>query len=237
MTKIIALRTRLFLMLFAGLVLTACTDAAPKNGGDILVLGDSVMAWNGSDDHSIGDLIGKVLNRQVVDKSVPGAKFSNDSPLFSAIGFDIRQQYPGGRWNWVVMDGGANDLGFNDCKCGACTPVVDRLIAPDAHSGDIPTFIEGLRRTGAQVLWMGYYAGNGKGSFEGCRDDLVLMERRIARYAAHTSGVTFLDAENVIDRTDPTMFASDNTHPSAKASNLIGTYLAKAISARDNRSH
>ncbi|MGR3608826.1 MAG: SGNH/GDSL hydrolase family protein, partial [Sulfitobacter sp.] len=107
MTKIIALRTRLFLMLFAGLVLTACTDAAPKNGGDILVLGDSVMAWNGSDDQSIGDVIGKVLNRQVVDKSVPGAKFSNDSPLFSAIGFDIRQQYPGGRWNWVVMDGGA----------------------------------------------------------------------------------------------------------------------------------
>ena len=63
------------------------------------------------------------------------------------------------------------------------------------------------------------------------------MERRIARYAAHTTGVTFLDAENVIDQTDPTLFASDNTHPSAKASKIIGTYLAKAISARDDRSH
>lgn len=237
MIKNVALRARLFVILLAGLVVAGCTDTVPKGGGDILVIGDSVMAWNGSADKSIGDVMGQVLNRQVVDKSVPAAKFSNDNALFSALGFDIQQQYPGGTWNWVVLDGGANDLGFSDCKCAACTPIVDKLIAADEQSGDIPKFIRKLRGSGAQVLWMGYYAGNGKGSFEGCRDDLVLMERRIARYAAHTTGVTFLDAENVIDQTDPTLFASDNTHPSAKASKIIGTYLAKAISARDDRSH
>jgi len=86
------------------------------------------------------------------------------------------------------------------------------------------------------VMWMGYYAGNGKGSFEGCRDDLVLLERRIARFAAQTPGVTFLDSETVIDRQDPSLFASDNTHPSPKASALIGAYLAKGISARSARS-
>ena len=152
------------------------------------------------------------------------------------MGFDIQDQYPGGRWNWIIVNGGANDLGFNDCKCGACTPVVDTLIGADAASGEVPAFLSRLRSSGAQVMWMGYYAGNGKGSFEGCRDDLVLLERRIARFAAQTPGVTFLDSELVIDRNDPSLFASDNTHPSPKASALIGAYLAKGISARSARS-
>jgi len=176
------------------------------------------------------------LGRNVISKAVPGAQFSNDSTLLAAVGFDIQDQYPGGRWNWIVVNGGANDLGVNDCKCGACTPVVDTLIGADAASGEVPAFLSRFRSSGAQVMWMGYYAGNGKGSFEGCRDDLVLLERRIARFAAQTPGVTFLDSEMVIDRNDPSLFASDNTHPSPKASALIGAYLAKGISARSARS-
>lgn len=83
---------------------------------------------------------------------------------------------------------------------------------------------------------MGYYKGNGKESFKGCRDDLVLMERRIARFASRMDGITFLDSEAVIDPADDTLFGSDNTHPSPKGSALIGAYLAKAIAARDARS-
>lgn len=236
MIKTLTSRVRLMALLLVGLALAACTDAAPKGGGDILVIGDSVMAWNGSSDQAIPDAMAASLGRDVVSKAVPGAQFSNDSTLLSAVGFDIQDQYPGGRWNWIVVNGGANDLGFNDCKCGACTPVVDTLIAADAATGEIPAFLTRLRSTGAQVMWMGYYAGNGKGSFEGCRDDLVLLERRIARFAAQTPGVTFLDSETVIDRQDPSLFASDNTHPSPKASALIGAYLAKGISARSARS-
>ncbi|MCX8227900.1 MAG: SGNH/GDSL hydrolase family protein [Sulfitobacter sp.] len=229
-------RTRIFLVLLLGLAIAACTDTAPKGGGDILVIGDSVLAWNGRSDQAIPDVIGKTLGRQVTNKAVPGAKFANGSALFSAIGFDIQQQYPGGSWNWIVLNGGANDLGFDDCKCAACRPAVAKLIGPDAMSGAIPAFLSRLRASGAQVLWMGYYKGNGKGSFEGCRDDLVLLERRIARFAANTQGVTFLDSEAVINPADPTQFASDNTHPSPKGSALIGAYLANAISERDARS-
>ncbi|WP_176249765.1 MULTISPECIES: SGNH/GDSL hydrolase family protein [unclassified Sulfitobacter] len=236
MTSFITSRARIVLVLLFGLAVAACTDTAPKGGGDILVIGDSVMAWNGRSDQAIPDVIAKTLGRQVTNKAIPGAKFDNGSALFSAIGFDIQRQYPGGSWNWVVVDGGANDLGFDDCKCAACRPVVDELIGPDTTSGTIPAFLAGLRDSGAQVIWMGYYKGNGKGSFEGCRDDLVLLERRIARFAARTPGVTFLDSEMVIDPADPTQFASDNTHPSPKGSALIGSYLAKAISERDPRS-
>eukprot|EP00919_Chromeraceae_sp_WS-2016_P041485 GHVR01098889.1.p1 GENE.GHVR01098889.1~~GHVR01098889.1.p1 ORF type:complete len:238 (-),score=52.63 GHVR01098889.1:39-752(-) len=236
MIKSILSRAGLMAVLMLGLTLSACTDRTPKGGGDILVIGDSVMAWNGSNDQAIPDAMATALDRDVISKAVPGAQFSNDSTLLSAVGFDIQDQYPGGRWNWIIVNGGANDLGFNDCKCGASTPVVDTLIGADAASGEVPAFLSRLRSSGAQVMWMGYYAGNGKGSFEGCRDDLVLLERRIARFAAQTPGVTFLDSELVIDRNDPSLFASDNTHPSPKASALIGAYLAKGISARSARS-
>ena len=236
MMKTLYLRARLLILLFAGLFAAACTDMAPKGGGDILVIGDSVLAWNGSSDQAIPDVIQQTLGRDVVNKAVPGALFANDNALLSAVGFNIQQQYPGGRWNWIVLNGGANDLGFDDCKCADCRQVVDRLIGPDAMTGAIPAFLTGLRASGAQVLWMGYYKGNGKGSFEGCRDDLVLIERRIARFAAQMDGITFLDSEAVIDPDDASQFASDNTHPSPKGSALIGTYLAKAISARDGRS-
>jgi lysophospholipase L1-like esterase len=227
---------RLLLVLFVGLAIAACTDATPKGGGDILVIGDSVLAWNGSSDQAIPDVMEQKLGRRVVSKAVPGAKFDNSNALLGAFGFDIQRQYPGGSWNWVVLNGGANDFGFNDCKCGACRPAVDNLIGPDTMTGPIPSFLTKLRDSGAQVLWMGYYKGNGKGSFEGCRDDLVLLERRIARFAAQMDGITFLDSESVIDPADPSQFAGDNTHPSPKGSALIGTYLANAISTRDARS-
>lgn len=236
MTIFIPHRAKLALALIFGLLAAACTDIAPKEGGDILVIGDSVLAWNSRTEQSIPDVMAQQLGRQVINKAVPGAKFANDNALLSAVGFDIQRQYPGGDWNWIVLNGGANDFGFNDCKCGDCRAVVDRLIGADTRTGAIPDFLTRLRASGAQVIWMGYYKGNGKGSFEGCRDDLVLLERRIARFAASMDGISFLDSEIVIDPADPAQFASDNTHPSPKGSALIGAYLAKAISLRDARS-
>ncbi len=214
----------------------ACTDVAPRGGGDIVVIGDSVMAWNGSSNASIPDAMGQALGRQVIDRAVPGAQFDNSSGLAGVVGFDIHRQLPRGRWTWVVMNGGANDLGSR-CGCGACGPVVDALIGSDASSGTIPAFIRKLRAgTAENVMWMGYYASSGQGSFAGCRDDLVELERRIARFAATQQGVYFVDSEDVIDRTDRSLFAADNTHPSARGSALIGAYLAAQIAARDPRS-
>lgn len=214
----------------------SCTDIAPRAGGDILVLGDSVMAWNGSNDASIGDAVEGALNRRVVSKAVPGAQFDNASVVAGAVGFDVQRQLSSGRWNWVVMNGGANDLSA-DCGCGACGPSVEALIGADANSGAIPAFIRRVRKqTGANVIWMGYYAGSGTVSFAGCRKDLVEIEARIAKFAARENGVVFADAEDVIDRNDATQFATDNIHPSAKGSALIGTMLAREIAARDSRS-
>ncbi|MEP2682291.1 MAG: SGNH/GDSL hydrolase family protein [Sulfitobacter sp.] len=214
--------------------LSACTDTAPRGGGDILVLGDSIMAWNGG--RSIPDVIANQTGRSVTSRAVPGAQFDNGSTIASAVGFDIQQQFPGGRWNWVVVNGGANDLSA-DCGCGACGATVNALIAPDGQSGSIPAFLQRLRaQTGAKIMWMGYYAGSGSGSFAGCRDDLVEIESRIATFAAGRPGIHFIDSEDVIDRGDRGLFAGDNVHPSARGSARIGAYLAQEITARENRS-
>ena len=218
-------------LLFAPLLLllASCTDITPRGGGDILVLGDSVMAWNGTKNASIGDELGRILNRDVTSKAVPGAQFNNASGVAGAVGFDIQRQYQKGRWKWVVVNGGANDLSA-DCGCGACAPFVEALIGADATSGAMPDFMRKLRaETGAQVIWMGYYAGSGSSSFAGCRDDLVEIESRIARFAATQSGVHFVDAEDVIDRGDATLFAPDDIHPSAKGSARIADQLAQVI--------
>lgn len=213
------------------LLLAGCTDRAPRGSGDVLVLGDSVLAWNATKGASIPDVMGQALGRTVISKAVPGAQFDNGSTLAGAVGFDIQRQFPGGRWNWIVLNGGANDLSA-DCGCGACGATVDGLISQDG-SGAVPSFITRMQReTGARVIWTGYYKGNGKGSFEGCRDDLVEMERRLAQYAAGRDGVYFVDSEDVIDPRDPAQFAPDNNHPSVKGSALIGNYLAQTIQLR-----
>lgn len=225
---------KILALLLIGTGLSACTDTAPRGGGDILVLGDSIMAWNGG--RSIPDVVANQTGRSVTSRAVPGAQFDNGSTLASAVGFDIQQQFPGGRWNWVVVNGGANDLSA-DCGCGACGASVNALTAPDGQSGSIPAFLQRLRaQTGAQVMWMGYYAGSGSGSFAGCRDDLVEIESRIATFAAGRPGIHFVDSEDVIDRGDRGLFAGDNVHPSARGSARIGAYLAQEITARENRS-
>ena len=173
------------------LVLSGCSAAVTRGGGDILAIGDSVMAWNESSDAAIPDAVARTLDREVISRAVPGAQFDNASGLASAVGFDIRNQYPGGTWNWIIVNGGANDL-WADCGCGACGPVVDKLISAECKKRLYSAvFASTAGQWGARFLWMGYYKGNGRGSFKGCRDDLVRMEERIARFAPRNAGRLF----------------------------------------------
>lgn len=229
-----ALFSRLMLLVSSLFLLSSCTDIAPRGGGDILVIGDSVLAWNRSSGRSIGDVIEARLMRDVTSKAVPGAKFDNSSAVASAVGLDIQAQYPGGRWNWVVLNGGANDMGFSDCGCGDCSAVVAQLISPDGRSGTIPAFLGKLRADGAQVLWMGYYNSPGT-SFAGCTDDLAALEVRIKRNLAREGGF-FLEGEDFVIKRDPSHFAGDDTHPSPKGSAILGTALADIIARASTRS-
>ncbi len=194
----------------------------------LLAVGDSLLAWQKWTGRDIPSVMGASLGMQVDNNAVAGARFSNASGLGRALGFDVRSKYQSGPWDIVVMNGGANDL-LADCKCRACTPVLDTLISPDL-TGEVPQFIAQVLRDGAQVVWMGYYASPRSGPFAGCRPFLVEYDARMARLAQATPGLTFVDAEEALEPSDRSLFAVDGIHPSPKGAGRVGRYLANRIS-------
>lgn len=215
------------------LVLAACVPVSRQSGGDILVVGDSVLAWNRASGADVGSGLASALQRDVVSRAMLGARIGSGTP--GGIGrLSIPNQISSGPWTWVVMNGGANDLGLT-CGCTACEAEIDRLISPDGATGAIPDLITLARRTGAQVLWVGYYKAPESNSFRGCRPALVEVERRIAVHARARDGVHFIDSEAVVDPAMPGLLAADKTHPSARGSALIARFVAAEITARSGQ--
>jgi lysophospholipase L1-like esterase len=210
-------------------ILASCAPT-PRQDTDIVVIGDSVMAWNRSDGRDIGSVIAAELQRPVLSRANFGAQVRAGNGA-SLLRLSIPDQLPEGPWNWVVMNGGANDLGFS-CGCTRCAGEIEALISPDGQVGAIPDLISRAQAQGARVLWLGYYRAPETRSFEGCRPGLVEIERRIARLAATRAGVFFLDAEDVLDPPLPEHFDRDRTHPSALGSSLIGAAMADLIKRR-----
>ena len=209
-----------FLVLFA-----APLRAEPLR---VLAIGDSILAWHKWTGRDIPSVMGDVLGAEVDNAAVAGARFSNASTLGQAVGFDVRAQFRRGPWDIVLINGGANDF-LSECNCTACDGVLDSLIAPDL-TGDAPTLIAEVLSSGADVVWMGYYASARSGQFVGCRPYLVEYDARMARLAAGTPRLTFVDSEAAVDRNRRDLFAFDGIHPSPVGARLIGTYLAQSIS-------
>lgn len=220
------MRLPLVLSLSLSLLLSACGAIPRQSGGDILMIGDSVLAWNRLSGRDAGSQLEDALGRKVVSRAVPGARLEA-GPLAAFGGLSIPGQLAG-RWNWVVMNGGANDLAAL-CGCGDCDGRIDALIAPDGDTGAIPDLIAKARAGGAQVLWLGYHDAPASRSFRGCRPALVEIERRIDRLATIREGVHFIDLEDVLDPAAPGVLASDRTHPGPDGSALIGRFVAAEI--------
>lgn len=202
--------------------LAGCVEDDPS--GDVLVIGDSVMWWNAEDDQSIADVIADDFDLTVVNRSVPGAVFGGE-------GDDIRDQYVPGDWQWVVLDGGANDLGGN-CGCGDCMPVVDRLIEGSGDAGDIPEFVGRLRGDGARVVVMGYYMAPDPGNaFAGCEAEFAALHDRLSVMAAGLEGVVFVPADAILSPEEPAHFDPDGIHPSPMGSRLIGVQIGQTITS------
>ena len=187
----------------------------------ILAIGDSILAWHKWTGRDIPSEMGRVLGAEVENGAVSGARFVNASERRS-----VRAQYRLGAWDMVLVNGGANDL-MALCGCSNCDAVLDRLISPNL-TGVVPDFVNAVRRDGAAVIWMGYYASYRSGRFVGCRPYLVEYDARLARLAAKTTDLQFIDSEAAIDARDRSLFALDGIHPSPKGARRIGTFLARA---------
>ncbi|MEM8577896.1 MAG: SGNH/GDSL hydrolase family protein [Pseudomonadota bacterium] len=215
---------------FAFTFIAACLlagAAAAQDRPRLLAMGDSIMAWNSFSGRSIGHAAARALDADLTRVARAGAQFTNDSGLGRAAGFDIRAQYPGGRFDVILINGGANDMG-TDCDCRSCTPVLDALIAPHP-TGEVPALLSQLTATGAEVIWVGYYKTAFSRAFLGCTPFFDEMEARLARLAGRTDGLTFLDSEVAIDPRQRANFAADALHPSPRGSARIAALVAQRI--------
>ena len=200
----------------------------------ILAIGDSLMASHSVSGRSIADYLARELGQPVKDRSVLGAHMVYNLPITGAMGMSIPAQFKkrDTGLDWVVMTGGGNDLWLG-CGCGRCDRRMNKLISKDGTRGKIPSLMAKIRRSGAQVAYVGYLRSPGMGSpIEHCKDDGDELEARIAKLAARDEGIHLLSNQDLVKPGDRSYFAFDMIHPSVKASRMIAARLAALIEAK-----
>lgn len=227
------LRISLFLLL--GTTLTACTEAPPEgsmDGTGILAMGDSMMAWNQLSGQSIAHEIERQLGREVTDRSVSAASVLYPLPITGSLGLKISAQYIPGDWDWVVMNGGGNDLWLG-CGCARCAHKMDRLISEDGKFGEIPYLVTQMRAAGSRVAYLGYLRTPGRASpIDACADIGAEFEARLTKMAAQDAGVYFVSNKDLVPDGDLTFHGADRVHPSHKGSAAIGARVANLIKSQ-----
>lgn len=207
-----------------------CGQAAYCETGDrILLLGDSMMAANRISGQSVAAVIEAAVGQAVNDRSLAGARYFYALPISGKLGLRLTEQYRQGPWNWVVLNGGGNDLLFG-CGCSKCTKMLDRLVSKDGRSGAIPSFIAKIRQSGAKVIYVGYLRSPGVPSpIRACKPAGNELDKRLTNMARADAGVTFLPMSDLVPNGDRSFHQSDLIHPSAKGSRGIGTRIARII--------
>lgn len=209
---------------------TLCGQVSYSGAGDrILLLGDSMMASNRGSGQSVAAVIEAAVGQDVSDRSVAGARYFYNLPITGKLGLRLTEQYQKGQWNWVVLNGGGNDLLFG-CGCSKCAKMLDRLVSKDGLRGAIPSFIANIRKTGAKVIYVGYLRNPGVQSpIKACKPAGDELDRRLTRMARGDAGITFLPMSDLVPSGDRTFHQSDLIHPSVKGSRGIGARIAHVI--------
>ncbi|WP_425044794.1 SGNH/GDSL hydrolase family protein [Primorskyibacter sp. S87] len=216
--------------------LASCQESVSRNeSARILAIGDSLMTWNSTLGKSVPHVIEKELKEPVVDRAVSGAWMTTRNNGGDGKGFSIPYQYVEGDWDWVVINGGGNDLLFG-CGCGKCDGVIDEMISEDGTTGQIPEFLRRVRDDGARVLYFGYLRSPGLLTpIEHCKNDGNELETRLVRFATEEEGVIFATMADVVPKGGLSYFSPDLIHPSRKSSRKIGQRLAEIITFYDTR--
>lgn len=216
------------------LALSGCTEAVTRSDNSrILMMGDSMFAWQKVSGRSVADTIEVQLGEPVTDRSVIGARFNYILPVTGALGLNISKQYLPGNWNWIILNGGGNDLWFG-CGCISCVGTIDYLISEDARSGIVPDLVHRLRSSGARVVFVGYLHSPGVTSIvDSCKDEDIVYEERVAKLAANYDGIYYLPLSRLVPVGDRSYHAFDVIHPSLKGAETIGKLVADLIRKND----
>ena len=221
----------------AALILTVLLSApAQAEAPRVLVIGDSLLSWHSATGKSVAGRLEGLLGGEVKDRSVGGARLIYNLPVTGALGLSIPKQFRKvdrkAGWDWVVVNGGGNDLWFG-CGCQKCDRKLRKLISEDGQRGAIPKLVERLRAGGAKVLWVGYLRSPGVDSpIDSCRDEGDILEARIETLADGDEGMVFLSLADMVPDGDKSFHGIDMIHPSRKASLAIARRIADVIGAR-----
>ena len=99
---------QLFLGFLIFLFLFGCGERlSDGQATNILIMGDSMLASNRGGHQAVGNVLESELGLEVIDKSVSAARYFYFLPISGAAGLRIPAQYVPGKWDWVVMNGGA----------------------------------------------------------------------------------------------------------------------------------
>lgn len=203
-------------------------DTGPQIPDDatIIAIGDSVMAWNEEEGASIPDVIGAELGRVVYNAAVPGAYFTGGGGEEG----NIPDQYVEREWEWLVLDGGGNDVN-DECSCTACADTIDDIISADGTSGALPDLVNGVVADGVRVVVFGYYnvPPTADYGFADCNSEVAELRDRLLQLAESTDDVWFVDGTEIFDPGDLEYYDDDHVHPSALGSELIGEAIAAQI--------
>lgn len=219
--------------LLASCLLASACMADPNDGPEprpadasMVALGDSVLAFHRETDQDIPHVVGDALGIAVYNVAVSGAQVTGgDAP--------IPAQLPEGPWDWVLIDGGANDLA-DRCGCGDCDAVLDEMITADGSAGLIPQLATTVVAGGSKLAIMGYYTLPADApDFEGCAPWMARLSDRQAALAASDPAVFFADASEVVDGTDLTLFFPDKIHPSVAGGDIVGKHVGTRLKDED----
>ena len=200
----------------------------PSEPLNIQIIGDSIFAWNSGSGQTVGAFLAEQTGANITDFARSGAQVFVDDEEAAARGLDILEQFEPGDWDWVIMNGGANDV-EEDCGCGECDVILDDIISPDANGGRLPEFVRGLQDQGIGVIYLGYFQiGIEDTDSAECVDEFDALDDRISRLAGGLDGVFFQSGIGLLSTGD---LASDGIHPNPVGSEILAMALREAIEA------
>lgn len=208
------------ILLIAALVLTTGLVGAQPRPLKVLVIGDSLFAWNRLVNGAVSDSIALQTGAMVVDRS--------NIASFVLTG-GIERQFISGDWDWVIMNGGGNDLMFG-CGCRGCDASLSRMISQDGKAGKIPSLISQIRATGASVAYVGYLRSPEIVTpIEHCKDEGDELESRIKKFVDANAKTHFISLVDLVPPRGQGYLSFDLIHPSRRSSFLIGSRISELL--------
>lgn len=187
----------------------------------IQAIGDSIFDWN--DRRSIPQVVGDELDMSVVNNAIGGSKVIGDE--------GIPLQYEDGDWQWVLIDGGGNDLN-EGCGCTndpVCNDIIDSIVVEDGRGGLIYDTIERITEDGHNIALVGYYEVSVNSEFGNCNDELYILRQRYINLASLFETAIFVDPTEIVTPDMTEAYDDDLVHPSREGARIVGKFIAESI--------